>query len=249
MNRGLDEASAPYVLLTEDDIVLEPDCVARLVAYMEAHPAVGLAAPVLLNRGAGTVRCAGAEVTLGGVYRKRVYGAGEADAGRFAEPFEVEQLDGAVLLARTEFLRSLGGFREEFFMYAEAVELCLRVRRAGRRLAVVPRARAAHFEPPEVAAAPDALEFHRLKNFFALYLLHAPARVLPEFFCRYVLLGALRSLAGRGATRGAFGRAVWWAARRAPALVGERRRAAARDGGAARASSRDAVATGAGSAD
>jgi GT2 family glycosyltransferase len=161
-----------------------------------------------------------------------------------------------VLLTRTDFLRSLGGFREEFFMYTEAVELCLRAARAGRRLAVVPRARAAHFEPPEGVAGPSALEFHKLKNFLALYLLHAPARVLPEFFCRYVLLGALRSLAGRGATPGAFGKAVWWAARRAPALLVERRRAARRDAGGARRDDGEArpatpgaVATGAGSGD
>jgi N-acetylglucosaminyl-diphospho-decaprenol L-rhamnosyltransferase len=267
MNRGLRGASAPYVLLTEDDIVLEPDCVARLVAHMEAHPSIMLAAPVILNRGAGTIRCAGAEVTLGGVYRKRVYGAGEADAGQFREPFEVGQLDGAVLLARADFLRALGGFREEFFMYAEVVELCLRATKAGGRLAVVPRARVSHFEPRGGEAGAAGLDFHRLKNFFALYLLHAPARVLPEFCCRYVLLGALRTLSGRGAARRAFFSALWWAARRAPSLWRERGAGArsiaalrsdagvrgeegARGGeGLAPGGARDAVASGAGGAE
>lgn len=229
MNRGIERAAGTYVLLTEDDIVLAGDCVERLVEYAEAHPEAGLVAPIIYNRGDATIRCAGAEIVLGGVFRKRVLGAGEPDTGQFPEPFHVPYLDGAVLFARAELLRDFGGFREYFFMYAEADDLCARVARAGHQLAVVPRARVKHFEPPDSHGAPDKLEFHRLKNFFALYLLHAPARVLPEFFCRYVVLGAVRSLAGRGAARGAFVKAVWWAARRAPSLFGERRSAARPD--------------------
>lgn len=222
MNRGVEGAAGFYTYLTEDDIVLDTDCIRHLVEYMGAHPSTALAAPVVYNRGEGTVRCAGVQIVLGGVYRKRVYGAGERDAGQFREPFEVGCLDGAALFARTSFLHGLGGFREEFFMYVESSELCLRVKGAGGRLAVVPGAKAYHFEPPAEAPPQPELEFHKLKNLFALYVLHAPARVLPEFFCRYALLAALRSAAGRGARPATLARALLWLARRAPALVRDR---------------------------
>src|SRR5205085_1414228 len=93
---------------------------------------------------------------------------------------------------RTDYLRRLGGFREEFFLYMEDVELCARVRRRGDPITIVPRAKAYHFEPPE-GPVPASVEYHKLKNFVTTYLLHAPGRVLPEFACRYGLLAAARA--------------------------------------------------------
>src|SRR5689334_5341404 len=47
MNQGLDEATGEYIYLTEDDIELEPDCIAELVGYLAAHPGTALAGPVM----------------------------------------------------------------------------------------------------------------------------------------------------------------------------------------------------------
>lgn len=223
MNRGIAAATGSFTYLTEDDIVLDRDCVRRLVEHACGHPATGLASPLMYNKAAGTIRCAGGEFALGGVYRRKNYGEGERDTGQFPRPFEVTCLDGAALFARTRFLQRLGGFREEFFMYGESVELCARVIRAGKKLAVVPAAKVYHFEPPPDANVSPEFDYHRYKNLFALHLLHAPARGLPEFFVRYALWAALRSpFAGRGGALSLF-KALRWAAGRAPALLSERR--------------------------
>lgn len=223
MNVGIKAAAGPYTLLTEDDIVLDADCVRQLVAHMEEHPDTGLAAPLIYNRAAGTIRCAGGELSLGGVYRRRTYGEGARDVGQFSQPFDVTYVDGAVMFARTDFLRDLGGFREEFFMYVEAVEFCERVSKTGRRMTIVPAAKVYHFEPPLRANSSPEFSFHRYKNLFSLYLLHAPARYLPEFFARYVLLALLRALMGKGGDAHALLKALRWVMRRAPALLRERR--------------------------
>jgi GT2 family glycosyltransferase len=220
MNRGIELSAGDYTLLTEDDIVLDADCVRHLVEYVGANPGTGLAAPVIYNRSAGTIRCAGGERSLGGVYRVKNYGEGECDRGQLAAPYDVGFVDGAALFARTEFLRRLGGFREEFFMYGEAVELCERVAKAGGRMTVVTGAKVYHFEPPPGANESPEFSFHRYKNLFLLYLLHAPARCLPEFFARYAGLGLLR--AARAGSLRPFLRALVWIARRAPSLLRER---------------------------
>lgn len=224
MNRGIAAASGEYVCLTEDDIVMDAESIGQLVEYAGAHDSAGLLAPLILNRTAGTVRCAGGEFSLGGVYRKEIHGEGAPDAGLFPRPFDVTYAAGSSLFARADFLRRVGGFREEFFMYVEDVELCARVARVGRRITVVPDARVYHIEPAEETGLAPHLELQKLKNFFALYLLHAPRRVLPEFFLRYALLGTLRAALGQGGDPRARLKALWWALRRARSLRREGRR-------------------------
>jgi GT2 family glycosyltransferase len=135
----------------------------------------------------------------------------------------VTYVAGSSIFARADFLRRVGGFREEFFMYVEDVELCARVARAGRRITVVPDARVYHIEPAEETGRAAHLELQKLKNFFALYLLHAPRRVLPEFFLRYAALGTLRAALGQGGKARTRLRALWWVLRRARSLRREGR--------------------------
>jgi hypothetical protein len=223
MNLGASEAHGRYIYLTEDDIVLAPDCLSRLVDYAQTRADTRgfLLAPVLYNKRERTIRCAGGELSLGGIFSNKIYGAGEPDAGQFPEPLDVAFIPGSTVFCELEFFRRMGGFRADFFMYSEDRELCLRVVKAGGRITVVPEAKAYHFEP-EDATVHAELEFHILKNFYALYLLHAPSRVLPEFICRYVFLQLVRSALGMKRSTVSLLRASWWVARNARSLLKNR---------------------------
>jgi GT2 family glycosyltransferase len=229
MNVGIRAASADYVLLTEDDIVAEPQCLGALVGHLRANPDVGLCTGVMLNREAGTIRCAGGELGFGPRYRKRVLGENEADCGQYREPFAVTYLPGALVCARRADLRRWGGFREDFFMYHEDDELCLRVARAGRRIMVVPQARAYHFEPA-AGPSPPWLDFLKIRNFLRLHLLYAPARSLPAFLARYVGWGLLRDGLRRRPRARLLARASLDTLRQLPHLLRDRRRSAPRRG-------------------
>lgn len=223
MNRGIEEATGRYTYLTEDDIVLDSNCLQQLVDFMAENPATGIASPVMYNKAAGTIRYAGGEIELAGVYRRRTYD--ERDRGKvdFSRPFDVTYVDGAAMFARTDFLQSTGGFREEFFMYVEAVEFCVRVTTMGKKLAVVPSAKVQHFEPPPSANDSPEFDFHKYKNLFSLYLLHAAARCWPEFFARYVLLAGARAIFGRDGNIFMLLKALLWTLGRTPSLLRERR--------------------------
>jgi GT2 family glycosyltransferase len=196
MNVGIRAARGRYTFLTEDDMVLAPSCMAELAAFMESRPHVGLASGVILKRHTTTIHYAGGRISLGGIYRKVVLGAGDTYRGQYAQPYSVNYVTGAMLFARTDFLRDLGGFREDFFMYHDDDELCARVTRLGKAIMIVPGAMAEHFEPPSGQPAPRT-EFHKIKNCAALYLLHAPACVLPEFFVRYGGITTVRQIVAR----------------------------------------------------
>lgn len=107
-------------------------------------------------------------------------------------------------------------------MYSEDRELCARVVKSGRRITVVPRAKVYHFEPA-CESVSEELQFHMVKNFYALYLLHAPLRVLPEFVCRYVLLQLVRPAVGAKGAAAPVRRAWWWVVSNAATLLEGRR--------------------------
>jgi len=223
MNLGLAAASGRHVFLTEDDIIVEDGALAALAARLDAAPSCGLCAGVMLNHGAGTVRAAGMRIALGGVFRQENLRADAPDDGAWSGPYAVDALPGAGVMGRRDQLTELGGFRAEFFMYYEDVELCARIRARGWTVDIVPAARARHVEPPPGRSS-AALEFHKMKNLAATYLLHAPTAVLPEFGLRYGVLVPLRTLL-RDPRRGvALARGFWWAGLRAPRLLRERRR-------------------------
>jgi GT2 family glycosyltransferase len=222
MNQGLAQANGEFVYLTEDDIELERECVATLVDYLRADSAVALAGPVMWNRGRPTIRCAGGSFTLGPVYQLHVTAAGDTQLAH-TQPFETMYIPGAMIAARTATLRELEGFRSDFFMYGEDVELCARVRERGWRMAIVPRARVFHHEPLNQPESP-AIRFHKQKNLAALYMLHAPWRVLPEFFARYFIIDGSRRLFRNRETLPTWCAAWLFALARSPAFLFQRLR-------------------------
>jgi GT2 family glycosyltransferase len=223
MNVGVRAARGRFVYMSEDDIILAPDCLERLADFADKEPACGMCAGLIYDRADGRILSAGGEVSLQGVFRATLRGRGERDMGQFAEPADVAWLPAGAALARRDVLDLLGGFRDEFFMYFEDVEICMRIRALGFRVCYVPGAGVEHIPARGSAAAPPDVEFHKLKNLYTLYALHAPARAWPAFVTRYGVVEGLRSLATSPSRLWLHLRAWGWVLARLPRLLGERR--------------------------
>jgi GT2 family glycosyltransferase len=167
-NRGIARALADgceYVLILNNDTVVEPDMVSRLVAAAEAGGRVGAVGPKILYAESPDRIWFG-----GGVFsRTRAVGLhrleGEVDAdpaGGDAE--DVSFLTGCCLLLPAAVAREFGGFEEDFFAYMEDLDLSLRLSEAGYRLIYVPRARMLHRISP-VDSDPTPFQIlHSVRN-------------------------------------------------------------------------------------
>jgi GT2 family glycosyltransferase len=221
MNLGLQHATGRYVFFTEDDIVGQPDCLEVLHGFATTHPRTGLLSGLLLDEGDGTIVCAGGEVDLGRRFRLRLIGTGERDHGQCSEPFNVTYVPCGVAFAPRELLVQLGGFREAMFLYSEDIDLCLRVAKHGYRITIVPRAKFMHLAS-RLDQVPEWIEFHKIKNFFSLYILHAPARTLPAVALRYGVFNAAKALARDRKRAMLYARAGWWVLTHLPKLLVDR---------------------------
>lgn len=148
---------AAYALILNPDTVVHPGAIEGMVAFMEAHPRVGVVGPRLLNPD-GTLQPAAFRFpTLlmtaldlfppGEVLPGRLYGSwwhGRYPQERGEDPFPIDHPLGACMLVRAEVLATVGAMDEAYFMYSEEIEWCWRIRRAGWAIWQTPAARVTH---------------------------------------------------------------------------------------------------------
>ncbi|MDQ3011397.1 MAG: glycosyltransferase family 2 protein [Acidobacteriota bacterium] len=144
-NRGIEYAltqGADYVLLLNPDTVLvNPDFIDEMVAYLEAHPQVGIAGPRVFFREAGIVQ--NTVLFPPGLWRSIVHWGRYRINPRFAESSGEEVVDASVLngvsvMLRAECLRQTGLLDENIFMYIEDADLDYRAHAHGWRVQYLP---------------------------------------------------------------------------------------------------------------
>jgi GT2 family glycosyltransferase len=148
MNAGITAAlarGAARVLLVNSDVVVPPDCVARLERAMDATPQAGVAGPILLARHAPD-RVASAGMSYDArTGRMRHIGVGAPPSdGVSATVVEVAGVSGSVMLITREAFEKVGLLDPDYFFSFEDLDFCLRARAAGLTSIVVGGAAAFH---------------------------------------------------------------------------------------------------------
>lgn len=178
LNRGVREAGGAYVALLNNDLELEPDWLAEMVAGLERHPQAASAACKLL-RFHDRVRLDG----TGDVLARRLVayprGAGELDEGQYDREDEILAPTAGAALYRASALARVGPFDESFWAYFEDVDWGLRAQLAGLRSWYVPSAVAYHIGGATTGGDrnPAYLVLHH-RNRVGLMVKDLPASVL-----------------------------------------------------------------------
>jgi GT2 family glycosyltransferase len=133
-NRGLEEAKGAWVLLVDNDAVLAPDVVEKLVAAARERPGSALVQPrSVFDADPSVVHYDGGGFHYVGLFSLRNFGVPLASA----EGARVEGVDGAVsvvLLAERATVLDAGGFDERYFVLFEDLDLSWRLRLRGRTI-------------------------------------------------------------------------------------------------------------------
>jgi len=139
MNAALEAASSELVGLFNNDMELEPQCLAQLVAALDRHPEAGSATPKMLDfADRSIIDGAGDELNWRGGGRRR--GHGERDNGQYDVAEEVFAPCGGAAVYRRDALDAVGGFDEAYFAYYEDIDWGFRAQLAGFRCRYVPTA-------------------------------------------------------------------------------------------------------------
>ncbi len=139
-NLGLRGCQACYILLLNPDTVLPPDALAKAIAFLETHPNAGVVGPKLVRAdGSLDLACRRSFPTpevsfyrmtgLSRLFpRSRLFGRYNLTYLDPDQTTEVDAVVGAFLLVRGEVVQQVGLLDEQFFMYAEDLDWCKRIK-------------------------------------------------------------------------------------------------------------------------
>lgn len=142
-----------YVLFLNPDIVLQKHCIDLATSYLDNEQGAGIITGRLQGYDFESSRPTGL-LDSTGIFRKwygRWYdrGQGEENVGQHAAAEDIPVACGALMFCRKKAILQaalVGGavFDEDFFLYKEDIELCVRLRKLGWRIRYLPGLSAYH---------------------------------------------------------------------------------------------------------
>lgn len=154
-NEGMAMADGRAVLVLNPDTVVHPGALRACLDALWADPRVGVLTPrVVDQRGILDPRCHRTFPTLWsaacfalGLDRHLPWRSAQAYLMRHLpenHQADVDAVSGAFMLMRADALHQVGGFDQQFFMYAEDIDLCMRFGHAGWTVRYWPGAEVMH---------------------------------------------------------------------------------------------------------
>jgi hypothetical protein len=213
-NIGIRMATGELILLLNPDTELLPQCLSNALTYMKNNSRVGILGCKLLNSD-GTVQQSARDVPslwtllleISLLYKVLPH------SGLLRNPWvtaadqeqEVDVVKGAFLLTRKSIFETAGYLDEQFFLYSEEQDWCVRVKRWGWRIMYYPAANIIHREGASSKPGPDSAKYLIYDSEYLYFVKHhgkfyAMAALLVMWtgillrLCIWTLLAMVRSL-------------------------------------------------------
>lgn len=203
-NEGIGRArvrGADYIFLLNNDTLTEPGALESMVSAMEGDETLGALAPrMVLFDQPEILNSVGLHLSVIGAAWDR--GIGRLDSARWHEPVPVIGACGGALFLRASTLAKTGLLPEDFDIYLDDLDLCLRIWSAGYTIRTCPEAVILHKFSATMGQGARARHKYYLntRNRFRIVLRHFPMARLSHALPN-LLVGELRAM-GRAVLSG-----------------------------------------------
>lgn len=189
-NEGIRKAmenKTDYILMLNNDTIVDPGFLAKLIKAAERDSKIGVVGPVIYHyNDANKIQSAGSRVSLK---------TGECSLikedriikDNSKEPYDVDYVVGCALLAKSKLFEEIGELNKAYFAYWEETDWCFRVRKRGYKVLCVPGAKIWHKGGATSKKTSGFTEYHMGRNMFWFMKTHATRKqytiFLIYFFC------------------------------------------------------------------
>jgi GT2 family glycosyltransferase len=177
VNRGIEASRGRYIALLNTDVELTADWMELLVAELDRDPQLGFVTGKVVPYGErGRIEQAGHDFYTCGHFAPR--GLDEEDRGQYDDRAPTAIVTAAASLYRRAAVEGAGKLDEDYFLYCEDADLCLRMLLEGYRGLYVPEPEAYHVRGGTVGERSDLTRFYLIRNTLITLLKDLPASIL-----------------------------------------------------------------------
>jgi GT2 family glycosyltransferase len=182
-NLGIENSSGEYIVLLNNDTVVDPNWLKELVAVADWEEDVAIVGSKLLfKHNPDMIQNAASYLTTRGDGGD--LGAYQPDEGQYDTTREVMAVCGASMLIKRTLIEEIGALDEDFFAYYEEIDLCYRTRLYGKKIIFAPKSIAYHVHAATSGEWSPLFTFLVLRNKLLIHLKNSH----PGFFLRVFFL-------------------------------------------------------------
>jgi len=182
---GLDILKSKYILLLNNDTIVEKDFLTKLVEVMENNEEIGSVQSLLLRPGGEVIDSLGQELLCWGAKDK---GIGEKYKGTIKNT-EIFGACAASSLYRSNDLKKIGLFDESFFIIFEDVDLSWKLRLTGKSSLLVSKSTVYHKRGISGEENSNITkEYHTMKNWLIIALRYYPLKPNKKIFISWIFI-------------------------------------------------------------
>lgn len=190
-NAGIRASHGRYVLLLNNDAVVEGESWRALIERLESDSSIGCVCPKLRYYDGGReIQYAGYHPLTRITLRNHAIGHGEPDFGQFDIASLTPYAHGAAMMLPRRVIDEVGLMPECYFLYYEEIDYSLIIRRAGYEIWYEPGATVYHRESRTTGSRAGLRTFYMTRNrlLFARRNVPMPSRLLSYCYLLLVVL-------------------------------------------------------------
>ncbi|MBP1043659.1 glycosyltransferase family 2 protein [Vagococcus sp. BWB3-3] len=181
-----------YVCILNNDVIVEPDFLSQLVTYGNEHPEAGVIGPRICEyEDDSLIESAGSTVDLnyGKVTRLFHKENEEVVQGRI---IPCDYIGGACMLVSMEVINQVGYIPEDYFLFYEENEWCLKIKQAGYDVVCVADAKVIHKGSASINKVSGLSEYFMYRN-LVIFIRRNGTLMNKLIFYPYIALFSLKS--------------------------------------------------------
>jgi len=155
---------ADYIWLLNNDTTVDPKALSELVNIAEMDPVIGITGSKILSYSQPSVLLfAGGLLDLSLGTANHI-GEGRMDIGQFDTSLETGYITGCSLLVKRSVINDIGLMNENYFLYYEETEWCIKAKEKAYTLIYVPKSIVLHKESVSTQKRKGSMTYYLTRN-------------------------------------------------------------------------------------
>lgn len=167
------QGAAQYIMLLNNDTLVAPNMLAKLIAVADQQGEVGIVSPTIYYHSEPRrIWCAGAAIDWRHGNTARLQ-AEEIAHNISPYPQDVDFVSGCAICLKRQVVEDVGVLDRRFFMYYEETDWCIRAKKAGWRIMYVPDASVWHRTPLVRGGSSPLTDYYMNRNALLFFARHS----------------------------------------------------------------------------